>query len=64
MKELRIQYQGDPWRRLFAFDPRRRAILLVGGNKRGMKRWYQDQIAIADERFKRHLERMTVDEGG
>ena len=64
MKELRIQYQGNPWRILFAFDPRRRAILLVGGNKRGKKRWYQDQIGVADERFKRHLERMTEDDEG
>jgi len=31
LKELRIQYQGAPWRVLFVFDPKRRAILLVGG---------------------------------
>jgi hypothetical protein len=35
MKELRIQYKGEPWRVLFAFDPHRQAILLVGGNKSG-----------------------------
>jgi hypothetical protein len=56
MKELRIQYHGDPWRVLFAFDPRRHAILLVGGKKRGDKRWYEEHIRIADKRFKRHLE--------
>ena len=56
MKELRIQYRGEPWRVLFAFDLRRAAILLVGGNKRGNKRWYEDQIRIADRRFRRHLE--------
>ncbi len=56
MKELRVQYLGDPWRILFAFDPRRNAILLVGGNKRGDKRWYKDQIRIADRRYRRHLE--------
>jgi len=56
MKELRIQYRGDPWRILFAFDPERAAILLVGGNKRGDKRWYQTHIRLADQRFKRHLE--------
>src|SRR4051794_39907588 len=38
MKELRVQIAGDPWRILFAFDPLRSAILLVGGNKRGDKR--------------------------
>src|SRR5215470_8144136 len=41
MKELRVQFRGDPWRILFAFDPRRAAILLVGGCKRGDKRWYK-----------------------
>jgi hypothetical protein len=59
MKELRIQYQGDPWRILFAFDPARQAILLVGGNKRGKKRWYEVNVRIADERFERHLRRTT-----
>ncbi len=56
MKELCIQFRGDPWRILFAFDPNRAAVLLVGGNKRGDKRWYKKQIPIADARFKRHLE--------
>jgi hypothetical protein len=58
MKELRVQFRGDPWRILFAFDPRRTAILLVGGNKRGDKRWYKKHLPIADERFKRHLRRL------
>jgi hypothetical protein len=58
MKELRVQFRGDPWRILFAFDPNRAAILLVGGNKRGDKRWYKKHLPIADERFKRHLERL------
>ena len=56
MKELRIQYQGRPWRILFAFDPRQAAILLVGGDKGGEKRWYLRNIPIADRRYKRHLE--------
>jgi hypothetical protein len=57
MKELRVQFRGDPWRILFAFDPDRAAILLVGGNKRGDKRWYKKHLPIADARFRRHLER-------
>jgi hypothetical protein len=56
MKELRIQYKGDPWRILFAFDPERAAVLLLGGCKVGDKRWYHEQIPIADARFRRHLE--------
>jgi hypothetical protein len=56
LKELRIQYQGEPWRILFAFDPKRQAILLVGGNKTGNDRWYQKNIPIAEERYSRYLE--------
>jgi len=58
LKELRIQIQGDPWRVLFVFDPKRQAIILVGGNKRGDKRWYRKNIPIAEERYRRHLESM------
>jgi len=58
MKELRVQIAGDPWRILFAFDPARSAILLVGGNKRGDNRWYEVHVRIADERFQRHLDRL------
>jgi len=58
MKELRVQVKGDPWRILFAFDPQRQAILLVGGDKAGDKRWYARFIPIADERYRRHLGRI------
>jgi len=56
MKELRIQYKGEPWRVLFAFDPHRQAILLVGGNKSGNKRWYKENIPIADQRYQKYLD--------
>ncbi len=55
LKELRIQISGDPWRVLFAFDPKRTAVLLVGGNKRGDERWYEVNIPIAEKRLARHL---------
>ena len=55
MKELRIQYRGEPWRVLFAFDPKRQAILLVGGNKSGHKRWYQKNLPIAERRYEQYL---------
>lgn len=58
MKELRVQHKGEPWRILFAFDSERAAVLLVGGNKRGDKRWYKEHIAIADRRFQEHLDRL------
>jgi hypothetical protein len=62
LKELRVQFRGDPWRILFAFDPNRAAILLIGGNKRGDKRWYKKHVPIADERFRRHLKRLEQDQ--
>ena len=62
MKELRIQYRGDPWRILFAFDPQRNAIFLVGGNKAGNARWYLKHVPIADKRFRRHLESLNDEE--
>jgi hypothetical protein len=63
MKELTIQYGGLPWRILFAFDPNRDAILLFGGMKAGNKRWYQEHVPIADQRFKRHLESLENERG-
>lgn len=48
MKELRTQHQGRPLRTFFAFDPRRTAILLIGGDKTGDKRFYEKMIPIAD----------------
>lgn len=57
MKELRFGWDGGIWRVAFAFDPKRQAILLVGGNKGGadQKRFYKRLIAVADERFDEHL---------
>ena len=55
MKELRIQYKGKPWRMLFAFDPIRRAVMLVGGTKAGKERWYKIHVPIADKRFAQYL---------
>lgn len=57
MKELRVQIAGKPWRILFAFDPNRTALLLLGGDKSGDSRWYKTNIPIADARFSRHLEK-------
>jgi len=63
MKELRVQWKGQPWRILFAFDPKRQSILLVGGNKQGDKRWYDKNIPIADARFAKHLKEMEKKNG-
>jgi hypothetical protein len=63
MKELRTQHAGKPYRTLYAFDPRRTAILLIGGNKTGHANWYKTFVPIADDIFARHLEELEKDEG-
>jgi hypothetical protein len=55
MKELRVQHQGRPYRILFAFDPRRNAYLILGGDKTGDKDWYVDAIRRADAIYAQHL---------
>lgn len=55
MKELRTQHAGRPLRTLFAFDPRRTAILLIGGDKTGDDRFYLRMIPLADDLFDQHL---------
>ena len=56
MRELRIQHKGKPYRVLYAFDPRRTAILLIGGNKAGDDRWYEKYVPVADELYQQHIE--------
>jgi hypothetical protein len=58
MRELRTQHDGRPFRTLYAFDPRRHAILLIGGDKTGDKRWYEEQIPIADRLYAEHLKEL------
>ena len=55
MKELVTQHAGRPYRVLFAFDPRRTALLLIGGDKTGNDRWYEEFVPIADRLFDEHL---------
>lgn len=55
MKELRTEHDGHPYRTFFAFDPRRTAILLIGGDKSGDKRFYKAFIPKADGIYDRHL---------
>lgn len=58
MKELRTQHMGEPYRTLFAFDPRRCAILLIGGKKTGDDRWYKEYVPFADRLSADHLEQL------
>ncbi|WP_043660331.1 type II toxin-antitoxin system RelE/ParE family toxin [Nocardia thailandica] len=54
MKELRIP--GSNARIIFAFDPKRRAIFLIAGDKTGQwKKWYRVNIPVADRIYDEHL---------
>lgn len=55
MRELRIQHQGRPYRVLYAFDPRSAALLLLGGDKTGQDRWYEEYVPHADRLYEAHL---------
>jgi hypothetical protein len=55
MRELRIQTGGKPIRVFYAFNPVRTAILLIGGNKTGDKRFYKKMIPIADRLYDEHI---------
>ena len=55
MKELRSQAAGRPLRTFFAFDPRRTAILLLGGDKTGDDRFYERMLPIADDLYDQYL---------
>jgi hypothetical protein len=62
MRELRIQHAGQPYRILYAFDPRRTAILLIGGNKTGNNRWYEKYVPIADKLYEEHIVALKQEE--
>ncbi len=66
MKELRFTLPDGEWRIAFAFDPKRQAILLVGGSKSGTneRQFYRDLIRVADERFSAHLKTLAPKDGG
>jgi hypothetical protein len=55
LKELRVQHSGRPFRIIFAFDPRRNAYLILGGDKSGDANWYVDAIRRAEAIYARHL---------
>jgi len=58
MRELRIQHAGNPYRVLYAFDPRRIAILLIGGEKTGNDRWYDEFVPVADDLYDEHIKQL------
>lgn len=61
MRELRVQSGGRPIRIFYAFDPRRTAILLIGGDKTGDNRFYKRLIPIADKLYDVHLDELKAE---
>jgi hypothetical protein len=58
LRELRVQSGGRPLRIFYAFDPRRMAILLIGGDKTGQDRFYEEYVPIADRLYEAYLEEL------
>jgi hypothetical protein len=58
MKELRCQHDGRPYRVLYAFDPRRTGVLLIGGDKTGNAHWYEEYVPRADAIYAQHLQEL------
>lgn len=63
MRELRIQHAGRPYRVIYAFDPRRVALLLMGGDKTGDNKWYEHFVLVADKLYDEHLIEISKEEG-
>jgi hypothetical protein len=61
MRELRVQHKGRPYRVFHAFDPRRKAILLIAGDKTGDGRFYERMIPEADRLYDEHLDAVAGD---
>ena len=55
VRDLRIQHDGRPYRVLYAFNPSRAALLLLGGDKTGDSRWYEKMVPKADAIYEEHL---------
>jgi len=58
MKELRGKVEDHHLRVLYAFDPRRTALLLLGGDKTGDPNWYEKFVPMADDLFDQHLRQL------
>ena len=64
LRELRIQHKGKPYRIIYAFDPRRAAILIIGGRKMSGKRWYEKHVPLAERIFEEHLKSLEDEKRG
>jgi len=56
--------EGRPLRVLYVFDPRRAAILLLGGDKTGDNRWYEVKVPLADKIYQQYLDELKAEQKG
>jgi len=61
---LRSQCKGQPLRTFYAFDPRRTAILLIGGGKTGDDRFYDIMVPLADRIYDNYLSEIEEENNG
>jgi hypothetical protein len=61
MRELRVQSGGRPMRVFYAFDPRRTAILLIGGDKTGDNRFYERMLPLADDLYDIYIDDLRAE---
>jgi hypothetical protein len=64
LRELRVQSGGHPLRVFYAFDPLRRAVLLLGGDKTGDDRFYETFVAYAEQIWAEYLAHLEKEEQG
>jgi len=64
MRELRSQCKGRPLRTFYAFDTRRAAILLIGGDKTGNDRFYDVMVPLADKIYDDYLREIRGENNG
>jgi len=55
-RELRAEVNDRAYRMIYTFDPKRNAVMLLGGDKTGEKRWYEKSIAKAEKLYEKYLE--------
>jgi hypothetical protein len=62
IRELRVQSMGKPIRVLYAFDPIRNALLILGGDKGGDDRWYDTHVPIAERLWEQYLKELEEEQ--
>lgn len=62
LRELRPKRGDSPLRPIYAFDPRREALLLIGGDKGADKRMYERIVPVAEALWEQHLKDLEEDD--